>query len=211
MEANFLIYLSLGMLASFVGTIPVGPVNISVVSTTLRRNVRSGIIFSGSAAIVEIFQSFIALQFGVFLSELIFNNVSFKLFVSFVFLVIGIVFLLKKQQSEIENTARKKLPPWLSGLVVSILNPQALPFWIFVLGYYQSEHLIDMNLLHGDQLTCIFSFLAGVSLGKFFALSLYSYLSGYLAEKLSNLSYWMNKILGVVFMMLAFSQIIKLF
>ncbi|MBT32986.1 MAG: hypothetical protein CMO01_25285 [Thalassobius sp.] len=211
METNFLIYLSLGMLASFVGTIPVGPVNISVVATTLNRNVRSGIIFSGSAAIVEILQSFIALQFGVLLSELIFTNDSFKIFVSLVFLAIGLVFLLKKQKAIIEDSAKKKLSPWLSGLVVAMLNPQALPFWIFVLGYYQSEHLIDMHLLQGAQLTCVFSFLLGVSLGKFSALSLYSYLSAYLSEKLKNLSYWMNKILGIVFILLSLSQIIKLF
>ncbi|MEM1136279.1 MAG: LysE family transporter, partial [Bacteroidota bacterium] len=167
MEANFLLYFSLGMFASFMGTIPVGPVNISVVATTLQRNIRSGIIFSGSAAFVEIFQSFIALQFGVMLSSLLFENSTFKIIVTFIFFIIGLIFLLKKQKQHTEKVSKKKLPPWLSGILISVLNPQALPFWIFVLGYYQSANLIDINLMNGEQLLCITSFLVGVSLGKF--------------------------------------------
>lgn len=210
MEANFLMYLALGTVASFAGTIPVGPINISVVATTLKRNFKAGIIFSGSAAVIEILQSFIALQFGMLLSGLLFNNPSFQIAVSIVFLLIGVVFLLKKEQPALKNKSKKKLPAWLNGMLISLLNPQALPFWIFVLGYYQSASLIDMELLSLGHVNCVLSFLIGVYLGKFAALSMYSYLSVYLSSKIGHFAYWMNKILGAVFIILAFGQLFKL-
>jgi threonine/homoserine/homoserine lactone efflux protein len=210
MEANYLIYLVLGMVASFAGTIPVGPINISVVATTLRRNFRAGVIFSSSAAMVEILQSFLALQFGVLLSGLLFDNPYFQIGVSLVFFLIGSIFFFKKHKATVENSSKKSLPSWLSGMVISLLNPQALPFWIFVLGYYQSNRLIDIELMSLNQFSCILSFLLGVYLGKFAALSLYSYLSVYLSSRIGKLTFWMNKILGVVFILLAITQLFRL-
>ncbi len=207
MDANFIIYMLLGMGASFVGTIPVGPINISVVATTLKRNMRAGIIFSGSAAVVEIFQSFIALQFGVLLSTLLFSNPWFRIAVAAVFFLIGLIFIFKKQKVVVKESSKRNLPSWASGLIVSLLNPQALPFWVFVFGFYQSSSLIDMQLLSLEQMSCVMSFLIGVYLGKFAALSLYSYLSYYLSSRIGKLTFWMNKILGTVFIILALSQL----
>lgn len=210
MEVNFLTYGALGIAASFVGTIPVGPINISVVATTIKRNFKAGIVFSSSAAFVEILQSFIALQFGMLLSGMLFNNPSFQFAVSVVFTTVGAIFLLKKEKVTLKNNSKKKLPAWANGIIISLLNPQALPFWIFVLGYYQSASLIDMELLSLGHVNCVLSFLIGVYLGKFAALSMYSYLSIYLSSKIGQFAFWMNKILGGVFIFFAIGQLLKL-
>lgn len=209
MHSNFIVYLALGMVASFAGTIPVGPINISVVATTIKRNFRAGVIFSSSAAAVEIIQSFIALQFGVILSSLLLDNPYFQMGVTIVLFLIGSIFFFKKQKGIVTEKTKKSLPAWLSGILIGLLNPQALPFWVFVLGYYQSASLIDMNLLSFDQFSCILSFFMGVYLGKFMALSLYSYLSTYLVSRMGQLTFWMNKVLGIVFIFLAITQLIK--
>lgn len=53
--------LLIGWLASFTGTLPLGPINLSVVEVTVNRSFRAAIWLSVAAALVEIFQSLLAL------------------------------------------------------------------------------------------------------------------------------------------------------
>lgn len=58
-----------GFLGSFLGGVPFGPINLSVVDLTLKKSIRSGLRFSFAAALVEIAQAIIAVLFGKLISR----------------------------------------------------------------------------------------------------------------------------------------------
>lgn len=210
MSQILFIHFLLGMLASFIGTLPFGTINLSVVSTTVTHGFRAAIVVSVAVALVEILQSFIAFHFSVWIVENITHNLYLKLAVLFLFLAIGLYFLMRKATDGSASPNRFRLPNFLKGITLGLLNPQALPFWVFVIAYFQSTRLIALDGMDDDPLL-LMSFLVGVSLGKLAALTLYAVLSVRMMKKIGAMGLWMNKILGALFLLLALVQAFRLF
>ena len=59
-------YLLVPLSVGFAGSLSFGPINLCVVDTTVRHNLRAGIWFASAAALVESLQASIALYFGEF-------------------------------------------------------------------------------------------------------------------------------------------------
>jgi hypothetical protein len=76
-------------MGSFLGGMAFGPINLSVVELTLRRDVQCATRFIAAAAIVEIFQAYIAILFGKLIARSIAEIPEFKLLVIAFFLVLG--------------------------------------------------------------------------------------------------------------------------
>lgn len=206
----YLIHFLLGLVASFLGTLPFGTINLSVVNTTINQSFRAGFILSVAAAIVEIIQSLIAFHCSVWISENIESNIYLQVFVVILFLAIGAYFFLRKPSSGEEAKSRFRMSNFVKGMMLGLFNPQALPFWVFVIAYFQSAQLIALDGME-IKLGLLVSFLAGVSIGKLGALTLYGALSVVVTQKISSLGLWMNKALGSIFIVLALIQGIKLF
>ena len=83
------IYFFFGFLASFLGSLPVGPVNLSMVDTHIHGGNREASKFSISASLVEVGQALVAIYFGAALFERIALQTIFNIFV--VVLLIGFV------------------------------------------------------------------------------------------------------------------------
>lgn len=194
----------LGLIGSFLGGVVFGPINLSVVELTIRKNLQSALKFITAASLVEIFQAFIAVFFGKLISKKIDEFPEFRLLIIAFFLVLGLVFILKKNNSKIrisEETDSSR-GDFFSGIVVAILNPQAIPYWIFVLTYLQTLEMIDLSM--GNLLL----FLAGVSAGKFLILSIYGYLSKYIKNRLSNVDHLISTFIGGLLILIGLIQAI---
>ena len=94
---------------------------------------------------------------------------------------------------------------FIKGLLVSIGNPQAIPFWIFVLAYLAQR--FDLNFM-GEELVW---FLAGVFLGKLIALTVFGLLSTYLKTRLKTSCNLINKFMGTVLLLIGLFQAFKFF
>ncbi|MEM6298245.1 MAG: LysE family transporter [Bacteroidota bacterium] len=207
--SSLFLYALLGASASFIGTLPVGPINISVVYTTLNENLTTALRLAFAAALVEIGQSFLAIHCGHLINSALDNDyVKYALIV--LFLVIGVLFLLKKNKSSInpdEEARKKKNSPFVRGLLIAALNPQALPFWVFVLTFLQSTSYVSADSFM--RISALLVFLLGVSIGKWLALALYGYLSVLISKRLTTITQFMNKIIGGIFLVLGVVQLVK--
>ena len=198
MEPSPALIFFLSMLASIAGTLPFGPINLSVVDTTINRSWRAAFHFSIAAALIEIPQSFIAIRFNPTVQQLLQHNVWVKSFVVVFFVGIGLVFFLRKPINEGEKKAKSKNSDFINGLLVSIANPQAIPFWIFILAFLKSAEYLDISDHPPLYFLCLF--LAGVACGKLLTLLFYAFLSQLIVRKAAFISQWMNKIIGVILM-----------
>jgi threonine/homoserine/homoserine lactone efflux protein len=121
------------------------------------------------------------------------------------FFFLGFFFMLKKNKPEAEVKNSKGGSTFVNGLIVAILNPQTIPYWVFVLAYLKSSdsiHLESWNFV---------LFLIGVSGGKFIILSLYSYLSDYIKKRISNLDVYVSKGIGGLLLTIGLIQAINYF
>jgi threonine/homoserine/homoserine lactone efflux protein len=198
MEPSPALIFFLSMLASIAGTLPFGPINLSVVDTTINRSWRAAFHFSIAAALIEIPQSFIAIRFNPTVQQLLQHNVWVKSFVVVFFVGIGLVFFLRKPINEGEKKAKSKNNDFINGLLVSIANPQAIPFWIFILAFLKSAEYLDISDHPPLYFLCLF--LSGVACGKLLTLLFYAFLSQLIVRRAAFFSQWMNKIIGVILM-----------
>ena len=194
-----------GLFGSFLGGVAFGPINLSVVDLTLKKSVRSAIRFCVAAALVEIIQATIAILFGKMISRKIEEFPELKLLVIIFFVILGLYFIFKKDVPESEIKTDSKKSSFFNGFIVAIFNPQTIPYWIFVLAYLKSAQVLYLKSWY------LLIFLAGVSIGKFIILSLYSYLSEYIKRHTANLNDYVSKAIGGLLLAAGLVQAVKYF
>ena len=170
------IHFLFGFAGSFLGGVAFGPINLSVVELTLKRSIRSAVRFIFAASMVELFLAYIAILFGKLIARSIEEIPEYKLLVIIFFFIIGLAFLLKKDKPRSELPEDNKGSSLLNGFLVAVLNPQTIPYWIFVLAYLKSSNAIYLQSWN------FILFLVGVTIGKFLILMLYCYLSEYIKK-----------------------------
>lgn len=207
MEPTPALVFFVGVLASFIGTVPFGPINLSVIDTTLNRSFRAAMHFSIAAALIEVPQSFIALRFNPIVQEYIVGNPFFRgLTISF-FIILGLVFFLRKPQSNDGSAKVRKTSDFVHGLMIAVANPQAIPFWFFVLTFLKTSQHLDLSPHLGLQILLVF--LVGVASGKMLALVCYAKMGQLIVAHAHTFNRWMNKIIGMILMGIGFFQIVQ--
>ncbi len=190
--------------ASFLGALPFGIVNLNVVDTTLRKTTKEGVLMSAGATLTEFLHAFVALQCAAYFSHNFEDNPYIKNAVIIVFFLLGLFFFFKKERpKQRKKRFNVKVTDFSRGMFLSLINPQALPFWLFVITYFTSH---KMFVLQEDMIP---SFLLGVGIGKFIALLIFVVFSLYIRKRMGRLSDFMNKIIGGIFLVLAFVQAIR--
>ena len=117
---------------SFTGTLPIGTLNVSVTNLVIDGDVRAAILFGLGAILVEVGMVRLALVIVKRLEGMDRLLGWFRLLACFVILLLAFVSLeaawhMRKAGSAIPITGHA---PFFSGLVLSLLNPLHLPFWM---------------------------------------------------------------------------------
>jgi threonine/homoserine/homoserine lactone efflux protein len=199
MESSFL-YLFVGFLACLLGTIPFGPINLAVVKTTIDYDRHSGIGIAFAASIIESLQALIAICFGVLISSFLDENVFVKFFLAFIFMALAIFIFTRKPESTLGKRKSRPVSFFRNGLIISGLNPQVIPFWVFSLAiisqYFEFQYM-GLTLA---------GFLLGVFIGKLVALYGFVVASTYLKTRLQGSSTLVNRLSSGILLFIGLSQ-----
>lgn len=202
---NYILHLFLGLMAGMLVTFPLGPVNLLVVNTTISKNLKAAMIVGSAASVMELLKPILAIYFSWLITRHIESNIYIQLTVVLAFILIGAFFMLKKNTSHEAENHRRELPEFVKGVLISFLNIPALPFWILVVAYCESTVGFDFHF------STVALFLAGVFLGRFGTLWIYGRLSQYISERSSVIALWLNRIIAILFFVLALIQAIRIF
>lgn len=194
------LHLVIGLLACFIGTIPFGPINLTVVKTTVDKNARQGMKVALAASFVELFHSLIAIVFGMAISDFLTGSRGVNFFLAALFVTLALVIWRRKPKPELHNDNSKD-SSFKNGFLIAFLNPQAIPFWIFALATISQYFTFQYTGI------CLTAFLVGVFLGKLAALSSFVVASGYLKQHLQESSLWVNRLLAVILLFIGVSQL----
>ena len=158
-----------GFIFSFLGSIPPGTLNLAVLQLGMEHKIKTALRFSIAVAIIEYPYAWIAVVFEdwVTSSPVIVDN--FQLITAIVMIVIG-GFTLWSARKPSEFAVKFNESGFRRGIVLSILNPMAIPFWIGITAYLKAQGWIDLSsqaLLH--------SYVFGTSVGVIILLILFTF------------------------------------
>lgn len=198
-----LLYFFMALVATVLGTIPFGPINLSVVNITLKKSLKAVRVFILAAALVEIIQALVSIFFGAVVDKFLMDNAWFQWLAIAVFLGAGIFILLRKSKPKEAKPSRFKVPTFFQGFIVAALNPQAVPFWLISLAVIAKITTLDFAEYR------MLSFLLGVFAGKYLALTGFALFSQKIKGCIKEGSRIVDIVFGSVLIAIALIQAFK--
>ena len=192
---------------SFVGSIHPGPLNLSVIQTTLQKGFYPALLLALGGVIPEIIYGYLAVE-GVMIFEkypVVFNIMQWA--VVPILLGLGIKQIIASRKPRLIINPSNIVQGASQGFFLSLFNPQLLPYWIVILINYQNYKLLKITEL-SDKLF----FVLGTSTGAFALNYVYAYITYRQKERIFrylNESHF-EQIIGWTFILMGLLQIIKL-
>lgn len=181
---------------SFIGMIPPGTINLSIIQLGLSGKISVAMRFSMAAAVIEYPYAWLAIEFEDLITSSTEFTESFQLVTGFVMIVLGVLSLWSTQQKQSSFAVRFQASGFRRGVFLALLNPQALPYWLAITAYIKSVGWLDLST--GLE---IHSYLVGVSLGTLAFLMILAYLSE-MVEKYFKQNTLLKKIPGYTLIVL---------
>lgn len=126
---------AIGFLASFVGVIPPGLLNMSAAKISMTEGRKKGLLFSIGVCVTVMLQTLVALLFARFLDRHpeyvdMLQKVALGIFIC---LTIYFFFIAKDSRRKIpEEMERSKTNRFFSGMLLALLNLLPLPYWVYI-------------------------------------------------------------------------------
>ncbi|GGB12583.1 LysE family transporter [Puia dinghuensis] len=190
------------MAISFVGTLPLGTLNLSVANYAFRHDASGAIGFSVAAISVEMLLVRVALVAIKRLERLTNFFRVFGILTSIILLILAFNSLVAAWQMQ---TFRAGLPftllnPMISGFLLSLTNPLHLPFWLGWTAFLRSKKILT------DRSGSYNLYIIAIGAGTSAAFCIYGLAGGYLIQLLGSKQVLLNWIVGIALLITAVGQ-----
>ncbi len=206
--------LIIGVLLNALGYIPPGNINLTVAQLTINKGMRQALYFILSFSIVEVFFTFGMMRFARWvMSDINVNDNVNELrlgtyvdsFMILLFITMGTITWVnrKKVPKTKSEDNRSKKGSVFYGMLLGILNPVQIPFWLFF-----GNYIILHDWVETDYLSLII-FSLGSGIGSALALYGYAHFAKYIQEKFALSSLLINRSIAIFLYVLALYLVIK--
>jgi threonine/homoserine/homoserine lactone efflux protein len=187
---------------SFIGTIPPGTLNLSILQLGFENKTKIAWRFAIAAALIEYPYAWLAVKFEQVItsSPVIIANI--QMITAIVMIIIGVYNLWSVGRSS-SATSKFSNSGFRRGILLSILNPLALPFWVATTAYLNSQLWIDLTTPLG-----LHSYLLGVSLGTLTLFILLIYLAKKIVSGFKQSDFF-KKIPGIILIALGIYALVQ--
>ncbi|MFT3934681.1 MAG: LysE family transporter [Chitinophagaceae bacterium] len=193
-----------GMLISFLGSLPLGSLNVSAMQIAIAENTRKAIFFSLGVALVEI----IYVRFSLAGINWIIKHQQFFYILQWITVVLFFVLAISSFLAAAKkNTAAKnillnnKMPRFWLGFTMSAINPVQIPFWFIWSTYlFSNKVLLPLTSYYN-------AYILGIGIGTLSGLALFVFAGRWLMQKLKAGNRVINIIVGIVFLISAAIQL----
>lgn len=192
-----------GMLVSFLGSLPLGTLNIAAMQIAITDGVAAAMFFSMGSLLVEV----IYVRLSLVAMDWVRRQEKLLKALEWVTLVIVLAlaassFYAAMNPSVNENVILSStLPRWLLGIVMSAVNPVQIPFW-----FGWSTILFTKNILQPrrDHYNV---YILGIGLGTFAGNCIFIFGGLMIANRINNNQHVLNWVIGGIFALTAVIQI----
>ncbi len=189
-----LLHCFLGFITSFLGTIFPSMLSMTTVKIGIKSNKKKAVSFAAGVSTVVIAQAYIAVAFSkILLSDPVYLQ-SLQKFGIIVFFGVSIFFFREGIRSKkgISGASERKVKGYVTGLLFSLLNMFAIPFYVGVTSSLVMLHWYEFDAINN------LSFVIGSALGTFSLLFLYASIAKRIEKRMIWLSERMDFMLGSV-------------
>jgi threonine/homoserine/homoserine lactone efflux protein len=189
---------AIAFLVSFIGSIPPGTINITGMQLSIQGHRRAAFYFVLGASITELIYAGITVRFQIYLSSKPEFTVFFDVISSLVLLSLGVVNLFAKNQTkklvDKSNTLSAQ-NGFGRGVVLSLLNPLTIPFWLMVTAFLQNQSWVQLDE------TGYWVYILGIAAGTFLLLLSVNNIGVRFAHLASN-SFLVYRLPGILFLLM---------
>lgn len=202
-----IIYFIIGVLAAFIGALPLGASNIAVINTTIKQNTKEAFKIIITAGIAEVLLSYYALHCKMVVKDFFDRNMWIQITIVIILMIIGSYLIFKSKKEKHAKPSRLSRSKYATGFLLGILNPPVLIYWIVAFGIINNNNLM---LSLSSSLFVLVLFFAGVYTGKMTTLYLYSKFSLAIKNRVQNITLVINKVTGILLIIIGLAQAVKL-
>ena len=196
----FLTFL-IGLIANFIGYIPPGNINLSLIQITINRGMKQALLFIASFSCVEFFFTYFIMHAAKWLSAQGKLGTIIDWVMVALFGVMGIVTWINRKKAP--ETAYSEHESIKYGIMLGFLNPMQIPFWMITGTYIITHEWINTRMLS----LVIFSI--GAAAGAFLCLFLYARFAKYIQSKFALSTTFINTSIAILFFAFAGYHIVK--
>ncbi len=205
MHALLKIFL-VGMMVSFLGSLPLGTLNIAAMQISVSDGITSAILFSMGSLLIEIIYvrlSLVAMDW-IRKQERIFKILEWVTFAIVVALALSSFYAATQPASHKNIVLSSSLQPFLLGLVMSAVNPVQIPFWF---GWSTVLFTKKVLLPRNDHYNI---YIIGIGLGTLIGNCLFIFGGRLIASRINNNQHILNYVIGGIFTITALIQLWKM-
>jgi len=185
-----LLNILVGAMVSFAGSLPVGVINITAMQIGWSKGIRAACSFAVACAVIEAIYSTVAVVAANAFIHTDSQRTGANL-VSIVVLLIGGVYYWRKHPTGERSSTG--LNVFSKGILLSLINLAAVPFWLVYTAILQTHHWISIN-----SFPTITTYIIGISLGTALALLTFATIGKQAGRHLNPNVQWINKVTGTI-------------
>ncbi|NBX10794.1 MAG: lysine transporter LysE [Chitinophagaceae bacterium] len=196
-----------GLLVSFIGSLPLGTLNVAAMQISITDGVKAAIQFSIGSLLAEI----IYVRLSLVAMDWIRRQVRLLLFFDWMTLVLLLAlagssfYAATHPASHAGNPILSStLPKILLGFLMSAINPVQIPFWFGWSSVLLAKGFIEPKHSHYN------AYIIGIGIGTFLGNSVFIFGGQLVASAISNNQSIVSGVIGVVFLVSAGWQLFRL-
>ena len=196
-----------GMLISFLGSLPLGSLNVAAMQVAVEENVRNAVKFALGVALVEIIYVRVSLKGmdWVVANQRLFHILEWATVVLFLVLAVSSFLTARKTTTAKKNILlNNKMNRFWLGFTMSAINPVQIPFW-----FLWSTYLLSNKILLPSQ-SQFNVYTAGIGIGTLMGFAVFIYGGRWMVQKLNAGKRAINLFVAVVFLVSAFIQLYRI-
>lgn len=196
-----------GMLVSFLGSLPLGTLNIAAMQISISDGIKSGILFSIGSLIAEI----IYVRISLVAMDWIRKKERIFLILEWITVLIVAALAFFSFYAATQPTVEKNiilsssLPPLILGFVMSAVNPVQIPFWFGWSTVLFTKKILMPRKDHYN------IYIIGIGIGTFIGNCVFIFGGRFASDKLNNNQHILNWVIGGIFTLTALIQLWKIY
>lgn len=193
--------LILGLAINFIGYIPPGNINLTLVQIAINRGQKQALYFISAFSFVEFFFTWFIIHAANWLS----GQLKLDTVIDWVMIILfsALAIITWRDRKKAPSTNYSRYDSMKYGFILGFVNPMQIPFWM-ICGTYVIAH---GWILTGTLPLIVFS--VGSAAGAFLCLLIYAKAAGYIQRKFELSTQIINSCIAVLFFAFALFHIIK--
>jgi threonine/homoserine/homoserine lactone efflux protein len=201
---NFARVFFVGLLVSFLGSLPLGTLNIAAMQIAIGQGIRAAMLFSLGSLLAEMIYvrlSLVAMDW-VLKQKLLLRILDWLTVLIVSALALSSFYTASQAEPAPNPVLGVSLPKVMLGFMMSALNPVQIPFW-----FGWSAVLFSRKVLMPDPSQYYF-YILGIGCGTFLGNCVFIFGGQYVAYRIENNQQTLNWVIGGVF---AFTALLQLY